>query len=868
LIVLFSKALIMETSPPPSGANLDNLQRKTMGLLLRQMQEAKFDRNTLMALQWPMVERLATTFSDECAVVQLSEELENWVRWYRLPGLWLTYLFQLLLQQLGSAYHVLACCLYSEAQANLNEDLAYPSMENAFLGAVKIKAAGINGFEAVEQNLRTRLKTYYDFYYNLNRPQDYMAVNPLVCHLYTIIVLRRFQEAFPDIGDPSRQLDPKGLKAVIDNCTDMDRLYYRVLARRFLGLHYETKHAYLEAVREYELALQDAIPVRLETEIGHLHRHCAAALLNIRRCDEAVAHLEKACTHETLPDFAYWHALSAYKLGDAQFSRLTAATAESDPSRPGAGTSVAIDLDRDRKILQHVMETYRRGRIAFESGLPSPVPVARAVKQQLYRSFHENSLKTAQVLGDWQNLLAELEAGGPRQATELVAEIEGCRSATPDAVREFRKVRALFFSGLSTVAGDFAQYSQALFGNNPDRQSYMKSYVSLTRLIRQAQMSDPIAEQVLKLRIPGMTFLLFNVGWNESSITLLDVESGRLVASGIGPFGYRELQTIQQRYREGLSRESSDRGPLFKEALDQLLSDYQALLCPIFANLHSFLKGRHVKIFPRAQLNAVPMHALKMDGKFLLEHCTVSYGQTLGLFLKIHERTAAKPAALKVMTVYNDQNLPFYDGVIGNLEKEDSVRNLVLINPSFPQLLDAVKKEAPSDLLFACHGAYAQNDPENSRLMFGNPDGTSFWQIFSELDLTGSRSVVLGACESGLSRAEVDAEYLGFTGAFHSAGADYVLGSLWQVNQLSTAILIDRYFELLENTNANRPEALRCAQKDLMRMARADVIDWVSKNCRKMPIALLRQVLKSIQRLDPEPFAHPQWWAGFFISGA
>lgn len=861
----------METSPAPSGANLDHLQRKTLGLLLKQMQAARFDRNTLLAQQWPMVAQLAKAFPEEGAVVRLSEELEHWVRWYRLPGLWLTYLFQLMLKQRGSFYHVLACLLYSEAQANLNEDLAYPSMENAYLDTLKIRAAGVNGLEAVEHDLRNRLKTYHDFYYNLSRPQDYMAVNPLICHLYTIIVRRRFQEAFPDIGDPSRQSEPKGLQAVIEHCQDMDRLYYRVLARRFLALHHETKHAYVEAVREYELALQDAIPARLETEIGHLHRHCAAALMNIKRRDEAVAHLEKACAHETLPDFAYWHALSAYKLGDARFLRLAAGTAETDPLRPAAGTIVALDPDRDRKTLQHVMETYRRGRIAFESGLPSPVPVARAVKQQLFRSFHENALKPAQVLGDPRNMLAELEAGGPRQATELVAEIEGCRSATPGAVREFRKVRALFFSSLSTVAADFEQYCRTLLETNADRQSYMKSYLSLTRQIRQAQMSDPVAEQVLKLRIPGLTFLLFNVGWSESNVTLVDVENGRLVASGIGPFGYRDLQTVQQRYREGLSRAENsnvERDSLFREALDRFLSDYQALLGPVLENLLSFLKGRHVKIFPRAQLNAVPMHALKAGGKYLLEHCTVSYGQTLGLFLKIHERTAAKPAALNVMTVFNDQNLPFYEGVIENLDQESSVRHHVLTNPSFGQLLDAVKQEAPSDLLFACHGTYAQDDPENSRLMFGDPDGTSFWQIFSELDLTGSRSVVLGACESGLSRSEVDAEYLGFTGAFHSAGADYVLGSLWKVNQLSTAILLDRYFELLAQKKANRPEALRCAQKDLMRMERAEVLAWVVKNCWKMPSDLQRKVQKAVKRLDPEPFAHPQSWAGFYISGA
>jgi CHAT domain-containing protein/tetratricopeptide (TPR) repeat protein len=811
------------------------------------MQKANFDRSKLLILQWQMVEQLASGFPEKGAEGRLGDELKYWVRWYRLPGLWLAYLFQLLTQQRRSPNHILACLLYSEAQANFNHDLAYPSMENGYLVVLRLKAAGISGLEAMERNLRGRLKSYYDFYYNLSQPKDYMEVDPLNCHLYNIVVFRNFRQAFPAVGDPTRQPGPNALRALIDQCTDLDRLYYRVLGRRFLANHYEEKHAYAEAITEYELALRDAIPVRLETEIGHLHRNCAAALLRAGRREEAVAHLKRACAHEAHPDFAYWRALSAYKLGDAL---MPSGSGEADPSRPGAGWRVEINLDRDRRILQKALDAYREGRIMFEAGLASPVPVARAVKQQLFRSFHANAMMAAQHLGDARNLIAELEAGGPRQAAELVAEIEACKSATPDAVREFRRVRALFFSDLSTVPGDFGQYCQKLLETNADRQRFMKSYVSLETQITMAQMSDPVAEQVLKLRLPGLAFMLFNVGWNDSNVILVDMENGRVVASAIARYGYNDLEAVHQRYREGLARAEKShvrREPLFRTTLENLLVDYQEILGPIIENLLPFLKSRHLVIFPRAQLNAVPLHALQAEGKFLLEHFTISYSQTLGLFLKTHVRSAATPSASKVMTVYNDRGLPFYEGVLARLDQPDR-GNHVLTNPS-------------------CHGAYDPDDPGNSRLMFGGPDGTSFWKILSELDLTNCRAVLLGACESGLARCKVDAEYMGFPGAFHSAGADHVLGSLWKVNQLATAILLDRYFDALAIEQVSRPEALRNSQLDLMRMERDEVLAWVINNCQRMPASLRDDVCKGVGKLDSLPFAHPQWWAGFFLSG-
>jgi hypothetical protein len=46
--------------------------------------------------------------------------------------------------------------------------------------------------------------------------------------------------------------------------------------------------------------------------------------------------------------------------------------------------------------------------------------------------------------------------------------------------------------------------------------------------------------------------------------------------------------------------------------------------------------------------------------------------------------------------------------------------------------------------------------------------------------------------ESALGRAEVSSEFVGLPNVFIAAGARYVIGSLWRVNQLASVVLVDR----------------------------------------------------------------------------
>ncbi len=80
---------------------------------------------------------------------------------------------------------------------------------------------------------------------------------------------------------------------------------------------------------------------------------------------------------------------------------------------------------------------------------------------------------------------------------------------------------------------------------------------------------------------------------------------------------------------------------------------------------------------------------------------------------------------------------------------------------SWPQLVDSLRRTPARDTVFACHGEFDPDNLDGSwlRLARGREDGqVLFSRVFADLDLSSCRSVMMGACDSGLARAEVGAE--------------------------------------------------------------------------------------------------------------
>ena len=146
----------------------------------------------------------------------------------------------------------------------------------------------------------------------------------------------------------------------------------------------------------------------------------------------------------------------------------------------------------------------------------------------------------------------------------------------------------------------------------------------------------------------------------------------------------------------------------------------------------------------------------------------------------------------------------------------------------------AVKRDiSAGDILhFATHGLISEQRPLASSLMFSSGGGEDGYlradEVFG-LELNASL-VVLSGCSTGLGRLSGDG-MLGLTRAFLYAGAPSLIVSYWDISDVATVYLMDRFYAAL-GRGLGKAAALRAAQ------------------------------LEARQR-----YPHPAFWAGFALIG-
>ncbi|MBC7957753.1 MAG: CHAT domain-containing protein [Cytophagales bacterium] len=857
----------MQTCPAPDGSLLPAHHRGFLARLLRLLEENGFRESKIS----PLLPGVLAEFNQLCANNEdfsaWCNELGLWVRWYRVPAYWLTFIFQLVTQSRGTTYHFLACELYADAQTAFADDLALNSLETAYVGYLKNATALGTAYAPVRQALERKLKTHTLYYAQWSRPFAYRDCNPCADHLYFNLTRSWLEDAVGDQDKPFSINDVASLGEVIAACNTDAHVYYRIVARRFLGLLHAGQGRHDESAEQFRLAWQDAVHHRLDTEIGHLRRLLGCALRAAGELDEAQHQFEQALAFEQLePFFAYtlyWQALSARELGDT-IVRQSGTLAQHQPEHPGDHAVLPGAPEK----LKSALNAYHDGRL-FLSGhmtVQCPFPLGRAAKQQIFRSFSANAIQVAAFAQSPAGVLAEVEWNGPREATELVTELAAARSGAVSDIAEFRRNRALYYQTLNTVPARFEDYLSHIGQFNSARRAYLQQSSALDHSLIQSQGSDSIVEQTLKLRLPDTLFLLFHLGTTAGTLVLLDMASG-LAAPFALPFGEEQLRRIHDDFEK--QQKAAGDATAKNRALESLLSHYAELLGPTLEPVLRFLPGKHLKIFPRLQMNAVPFHAIRLQGKYLIEHCAaISYGQTLGLFLENHAARAAPAQRGEGLRFVIGGEVPWYSLLLPQLRQTFGNALQEEAQVSWLQLLASMAARPARDTVFACHGHFNPEQVADSALDLGggHAEGrVSFSRVFEQLDLRGCRSVVMGSCESGIARAEIAAEYIGLPAAMLSSGVRYVIGALWKIPQAATAVLVERYLQAVNGESASVCAALSQVQRDMIRLTREELAAWVATKLHGHPA--LEGALSEVASMDELPFAKPYQWAGLHAVG-
>lgn len=191
-----------------------------------------------------------------------------------------------------------------------------------------------------------------------------------------------------------------------------------------------------------------------------------------------------------------------------------------------------------------------------------------------------------------------------------------------------------------------------------------------------------------------------------------------------------------------------------------------------------------------------------------------------------------------------------------------------------------VLKEMPgaTHLHFACHASFDDRQPLMSWLGLAGEDRLTLLDLLEgAADLSAARLVVLSACQTGLADFRgVPSEAVGFPAAFLQSGVPGVVSTLWPVDDVATAVLMEKFYELLLSNDAqddgqlSPAEALQRAQEWLRRATADDMGLAARYKSHYQQTGNLNSHSWTRYYVDhphEHSFAHPYYWAGFVFTG-
>ena len=279
-------------------------------------------------------------------------------------------------------------------------------------------------------------------------------------------------------------------------------------------------------------------------------------------------------------------------------------------------------------------------------------------------------------------------------------------------------------------------------------------------------------------------------------------------------------------------------------------------------------------LLPHRDLHLLPLNAL------FPERFTIRYLPSAQVGLdqqQFQSKVVGKRLTTSVLNVENSQeNLPYAaveSTAIAQLyPNTQHIRNSAVTQVGVTQALQS----GAGIFHFSGHAEHDLNLPSESSLHLTNDERLTLRDIF-ELDMSSYNLVCLCACETGMTGKQglID-EFVGLASGFLAAGTTNVVSSLWQVNDVSTAFFIIRFYENLR-TCPTVAIALNQAQKWLRNLT-SEQFEIVLAQFKPQIDEILAQLLMPRRRIaeaslrqacdrKPHPFANPYYWAAFTATG-
>src|SRR5262249_39084092 len=99
-------------------------------------------------------------------------------------------------------------------------------------------------------------------------------------------------------------------------------------------------------------------------------------------------------------------------------------------------------------------------------------------------------------------------------------------------------------------------------------------------------------------------------------------------------------------------------------------------------------------------------------------------------------------------------------------------------------------------LHFACHGRFEVQSPLSSGLILSGGERLALSDLYTGPKFKGTRLAVLSACQTAITDfKDLPEEDVGLPAGFLRVGVPGVVGSLWPVDDVSTTLLMSKFYE-------------------------------------------------------------------------
>jgi CHAT domain-containing protein len=308
----------------------------------------------------------------------------------------------------------------------------------------------------------------------------------------------------------------------------------------------------------------------------------------------------------------------------------------------------------------------------------------------------------------------------------------------------------------------------------------------------------------------------------------------------------------------------------------------QLLAGPLAVRLRE-LGITRVVLVPAAGLQFLPVHAAVIDevpSRHLLDEFVIEHVPSAAVRRVLRDRDRGRrrrpTGGALVAGVSEYPSLPPLPSVPDELELVGSLLGTAPLLDGAASPARVLAGLADANLVhLACHGAGWALAGNAFRLAWSPPpvlhlgeSGLSFQDILLT-DLSEVRLVCLSACDTGLVEHTLPwDEFEGLVTVFLQAGAPAVVSTLWAVDDRSTTLLMQRFYENLRRHD-DPADALRRAQLWLRDSTRSELAARYEREVARGRDRFLEPYTELMLGGAPDdrPYAHPAYWAPFTFTG-